>query len=189
MGDIRIISGQWRARKIKVIDQPGLRPSPNRLRETVFNWLQHEISGAHCLDMFAGSGSLGFEAASRGAKQVLMLEKAKSVFVQLRENQTILNAEQVEIMCQDSIAYFRKNNVQAQSQAYDIVFIDPPFDDDLISTSLQLIKAHLADKALVYVEHDTKQNEDYLALGFKQIKTSKAGSTQGDLLMLDVSVP
>ena len=121
-GRLRIVGGEWRGRRLPVLDQPGLRPTPDRVRETLFNWLAPLITGARCLDLFAGSGALGFEAASRGAGRVVMIEKSANVVRVLRENRLLLDARQVEVIHADAGPW-----LAGQAEPFDLVFLDPPF--------------------------------------------------------------
>lgn len=134
-GQVRIISGQWRGRKLPVPDLPGLRPSGDRGRETLFNWLQHHVEGARCADLFAGSGALGFEAASRGAAHVDLVEIAPLAISSLLESRAMLRAETVEVHRANVLDWL--DGVGQHS--LDIVFCDPPFDSGLAVRTLQAI--------------------------------------------------
>jgi len=149
-GDYRIIGGQWRGRRLRVADSPGLRPTTDRVRETVFNWLQWDINDARVLDLFAGSGSLGFEAASRGAAQVTLVEAVKSVSQQLQNNVTLLKTEVVDIITHDALSWLET----VPATPYDMVFIDPPFREGLADKALQLLDQGnwLAVDNIVYLE-------------------------------------
>jgi 16S rRNA (guanine966-N2)-methyltransferase len=151
---IRIIGGRHRGRKLCFADLPGLRPTGDRMRETLFNWLQPLIAGARCLDLFAGSGALGLEAASRGAGEVVMVERARQVVRQLRENVELLGLENTEVVEADGIEW-----LSASARPFDIVFLDPPFADRLLPLSLRLLTARgwLAPGARVYLENDAGQ--------------------------------
>ena len=131
-GTVRIIGGQWRGTRLPVPDLPGLRPSGDRSRETLFNWLQTHIHGARCVDLFAGSGVLGLEAASRGAAEVILVEKSKQVAQDLRTSLKRLNAERVEVIETDAINWL----ALCKAQSMDIMFIDPPFGTGLEVRSL-----------------------------------------------------
>ncbi|MDD2759728.1 MAG: 16S rRNA (guanine(966)-N(2))-methyltransferase RsmD [Methylomonas sp.] len=126
-GSLRIIGGQWRSRVIAFDDAPGLRPTPSRVRETLFNWLQADVAGSRCLDLFAGSGALGFEAASRGAKQVVQVENNPRTCQNLEENAAILQAGQIEVV-QADVLFF----LQSCRASFDVVFLDPPFAQGLV---------------------------------------------------------
>ncbi len=150
-GHVRIISGQWRGRKLPVFDSEGLRPTTDRVKETVFNWLATDIAHARCLDLFSGSGSLGFEAASRQAEQVVMLELDKKVHQQLAKNIQTLNATNIALIHTDTLTYLAQPGTP-----FDVVFIDPPFRKNLLDTTLKLLNENnwLAPDALVYIESE-----------------------------------
>lgn len=135
VGEIRVIGGDWRGRKLPVLDAEGLRPTSDRVRETLFNWLQFEIAGARCLDLFSGSGALAFEALSRGAKQVTLLELNPSNAKQLKQNLATLNASNAQVIQTDSVQWLAQN----ASQTYDVVFIDPPFNQNLMQATVDLL--------------------------------------------------
>jgi 16S rRNA (guanine(966)-N(2))-methyltransferase RsmD len=128
---IRIIGGVWRSRLIKVIDAPGLRPTTDRVRETLFNWLGQNLDGLRCLDVFAGAGALGFEAASRGASAVTLIERDKTAFANLRANLSDLQSSPVDaaidLVHGDGVGFLKR---QANA-SWNLVFLDPPFDDHL----------------------------------------------------------
>lgn len=147
---VRIIGGDWRSRVLQFPDAPGLRPTPDRVRETLFNWLQLRIHGAHCLDLFAGSGALGFEALSRGAASATALESAAVVAAALRHNAGLLGSDRLQIVQQDALRWLDK----PATQQFDIVFVDPPFADNSHARCCELLQQHgwLAPGALVYLE-------------------------------------
>jgi 16S rRNA (guanine(966)-N(2))-methyltransferase RsmD len=135
---IRIIGGVWRSRLIKVIDAPGLRPTTDRVRETLFNWLGQNLDGLRCLDVFAGAGALGFEAASRGASRIILVERDKTAFTNLRANLSDLQSFPVEasidLVHGDGVGFLKR---QANA-SWDLVFLDPPFDDRVsLESSIQ----------------------------------------------------
>lgn len=148
-GFVRIISGLWRGRKLPVHDAQGLRPTTDRVKETLFNWLAQEIPGAHCLDLFAGSGSLGFEAASRQAQSVTLIELNPTAFKQLEHNIGALNATNLRAINSDALAFLKQ-----QGTPHHVVFIDPPFRQGLLSEAVSLLEQNgwLADEALIYIE-------------------------------------
>lgn len=148
-GFIRIISGRLRGRKLPVHDVEGLRPTTDRVKETVFNWLAPDIYQAKCLDLFAGSGSLGFESLSRGAESITMLELDKKAANQLQQNLATIGASNVEIFNTDSLKYLAQPGTP-----HDVVFIDPPFRQDLIQNIIALLEANhwLAPHAIIYIE-------------------------------------
>ncbi|MGO2498514.1 MAG: 16S rRNA (guanine(966)-N(2))-methyltransferase RsmD [Vibrio litoralis] len=149
VGFVRIISGLWRGRKLPVHDAQGLRPTTDRVKETLFNWLAADIPHARCLDLFAGSGGLGFESASRQAELVTMVELNKQAYQQLVTNSSQLKANNIEIHQQDALQF-----LQQPGQAYDVVFIDPPFRQGLLEQTLNLLQQNgwLAENGLVYIE-------------------------------------
>ncbi|SNV69906.1 16S rRNA (guanine(966)-N(2))-methyltransferase RsmD [Haemophilus pittmaniae] len=152
-GEVRIIAGRWRGRKLPVLNANGLRPTGDRMKETLFNWLMPHILDSRCLDCFAGSGSLGFEALSRQARQVTFLELDKTVANQLKKNlQTLpLEGQQAEVINQNSLDFLR----QAPNEpTFDLVFLDPPFHFGLAEQAIALLDEHrwLVPEALIYVE-------------------------------------
>lgn len=155
-GSIRIIAGKHRGRKLPVLMAEGLRPTTDRVKETVFNWLMPYIHEANCLDCFAGAGSLGFEALSRGAAQVTLVELNKAAAKQLQANKQLLNANDVTIKNTNSLDFLKS----APKQHYDLVFIDPPFRQDLVTQVAELLNmGWLAKQALIYVEMETQSNQ------------------------------
>lgn len=150
-GHVRIISGLWRGRKLPVHDAQGLRPTTDRVKETLFNWLAQDIAHASCLDIFAGSGGLGFECASRQAEQVTMLELNPTAYAQLNHNIATLKATNIHAINTDAVAYLQQNG-----HPFDIVFIDPPFRQGLLEQTIALLeeKGWLAEQALIYVESE-----------------------------------
>ena len=146
---LRIVGGIWRSRRIRFADIPDIRPTPDRVRETLFNWLADKIEGARCLDLFAGSGALGFEAASRGASHVTQVDRDAAVVAMLRSQKQALKARQVEIVCQDALDYVRQ-----AKEPFDIVFLDPPFATDLAGQVLPVLLTRqlVCPPGRVYVE-------------------------------------
>lgn len=149
-GKVRIIGGQWRGRRLPVPSLTGLRPTTDRVKEMLFNWLQGEVDGARCLDLFAGAGGLGFEAASRYAGHVTMLEKAKPVANQLQRNAETLKAENIQVICGDALQQTR----QAPDAPYQLILLDPPFGQGLLQQTIDQLVANgwLADNAWIYLE-------------------------------------
>ncbi|EGY32620.1 putative methyltransferase [Aggregatibacter actinomycetemcomitans serotype e str. SC1083] len=157
-GEVRIIAGLWRGRKLPVLSSQGLRPTGDRVKETLFNWLMPYIAGSECLDCFAGSGALGFEALSRQAAKVTFLELEKAVAQQLSKNiQTLKCADRAQVVNQNSVQFL--NHPQNQPH-FDVVFLDPPFHFDLAEQAITLLAQHhwLRPQALVYVE--TEKGKD-----------------------------
>lgn len=146
---VRIIGGRWRRRLLDFPDAAGLRPTPDAVREKLFNWLGQELDGLVCLDLFAGSGALGFEAASRGARQVVMVEQSRHVLDALRASVASLQAETVVLRPRDGVKFLLEN-----TQRFDVVFVDPPYGAGLQATVLSALPPHLNPDARVYVEHD-----------------------------------
>ncbi len=154
-GLIRIVAGSWRGRKIPVVDADGLRPTGDRVRETLFNWLQLHIPGRRCLDLFAGSGALGLEAASRGAASVSLVESSARVSSQLRETLRDLGADESVTLHSNTAEAF----LATEPEPYDVIFVDPPFDLQVHERILNTLVPYLAPEALVYVELPTAQRE------------------------------
>lgn len=148
-GQIRIIAGQWRGRKLPVPDSPGLRPTTDRVRETLFNWLAPVLPDTHCLDAFAGSGALGFEAISRYAAHATLLEADRQVAAGLRKNAALLNCSQIEVIHTDTRRFLAQ-----QGTPHQVVFLDPPFRQGLLNDTLALLEQNgwLAAQAWIYVE-------------------------------------
>jgi 16S rRNA (guanine966-N2)-methyltransferase len=144
---VRIIGGKWRSRLLKFPPAAQLRPTPDRVRETLFNWLGQRLDGLACLDLFAGSGALGFEALSRGASRAVMVEKDRDVARALRENAKALEAEGAEVVQRDSLAYLGDSR-----DRFDIAFIDAPYASDLALRAMAAIGPRLIPGARVYVE-------------------------------------
>jgi 16S rRNA (guanine966-N2)-methyltransferase len=146
--EVRIIGGQWKRSKLPVADKPGLRPTPDRVRETLFNWLGHDLSGWRCLDAFAGSGALGFEAASRGAAEVLLLERDPELVHILQTAKQRLRGTSLRIERAEAIAWMTR----ARGDSFDLTFIDPPFDSALAECALPLATQLMAAHGLIYLE-------------------------------------
>lgn len=151
-GSCRIIGGKWRGRKITFADAAGLRPTTDRIRETVFNWLQPYIYQSFCLDCFAGSGVLGFEALSRGANKVVFIENNRKTVWNLKQNRDQLDATTAVIYNDDTLNWLLS---VPQDQRFDLVFLDPPFHSDLLEKCCVLLSSSgiLAKDAIIYVEH------------------------------------
>jgi 16S rRNA (guanine966-N2)-methyltransferase len=171
-GSLTIIGGQWRSRKIDVLDADGLRPTPNRVRETLFNWLQADIFNAQCLDLFAGSGALSFEAASRGAKNVVQIENNVSACQILKSNAERLNATQIQIIQSDALSYLQKS----PKNPFDVVFIDPPFGLDFVAQSCEYLEKNhwLSPYAKIYIETETNLTLE-LPENWQLLKSKTAG--------------
>jgi len=180
-GTVRIIGGQWRGRKLQVAAVEGLRPSSDRVRETLFNWLQPWLPDAVCLDLFAGSGALGFEALSRGAASAVMLEQAPAVAAALQRQQQLLQADTLQIMRADALSWLREAHV---AQEFDLVFVDPPWQlqcQQQVLASLQQ-RGWLSTAALVYVELPAQSDLQLDAQRWSTLKQKAIGEAQ--LLLL-----
>ena len=172
---VRIIGGQWRGRKLEFPDVPGLRPTPDRVRETLFNWLAPVVPGSRCLDLFAGSGALGFEAASRGAAEVHLIERDPRIVKVLREQAQRLGAEGLQVVQADVRQY-----LGGAPQAYDVVLLDPPFGKDLLRPTLRSLAAGwLAPGARVYLEAErelcAEALSELLPDGLELVRSKAAG--------------
>ena len=178
---LRIIGGEWRSRKLPFIDAPGLRPTPDRIRETLFNWLQADIHDANCIDMFAGSGALGFEALSRGAKSVLFVEKNIACATQIKQNLSLLKTE-AHVVQGDALNFL--SCIDKPNQAFDLIFLDPPYRQGLIPQSLHyLLDKDLMDQnSLIYLEHEAEESFDWNEFGLEILKQAKAGQVHSFLL-------
>jgi 16S rRNA (guanine966-N2)-methyltransferase len=176
-GRVRIIAGLWRGRRIEVPSSEGLRPTPDRVRETLFNWLGQDLSGRSCLDLFAGSGALGFEAASRGATRVVLVERDRTVLAVLERTRSALGARNVEIVARDALEHLR-----SETARFDVVFLDPPFRQNALSTLLPLLPRCLARGARVYVEGERAIEA---IAPWRELKSARAGQVSYQLLEWD----
>ena len=179
-GLVRIIGGQWRGRKIPVPDKPQLRPSLDRVRETLFNWLRPNIHDARCLDCFAGSGVIGFEALSQGAKSVTFIESDKALVDHLKQTSILLQAERhCEIIASDFFVWVKKQHF---AEAYQMIFIDPPFAKNWLNDTVLALKqaGAINPQTQIYIEDDsTLPNID----GFELVKNAKAGAVSFGIIM------
>ena len=171
---VRIVGGAWRSRLIAFPPRKDLRPTPDRVRETLFNWLGQDLTGMSCLDLFAGSGALGFEAASRGARRVVMVENDATVFKALAASREALGAASVELTRADALEFLR-----ADSGVYDAVFLDPPFKAGYWPRLAPLLPQRLAPGALVYYEGAAPPE---LPPGWEMGKQGRAGQVSYQLL-------
>jgi len=176
---VRIIGGQWKRSKLNVLDRPGLRPTPDRVRETLFNWLGQDLSGWRCFDAFAGSGALAFEAASRGAKEVIACETDPALVAQLLVSKDKLKADAVLVQRANGL-----NAMRAQAPAsWDLVFLDPPFDSDWLAPSLQAAALMLKPGGRVYLEAGQPWTDAQLQpLGWQCQRQLRAGAVHAHLL-------
>lgn len=180
-GSIRIIAGKHRGRKLPVIMADGLRPTTDRVKETVFNWLMPYVANSHCLDCFAGAGSLGFEAYSRGASSVTLIELNKQAAKQLTNNKLLLNATELTVINNNTVEWLKNKAINQ----YDLVFIDPPFRQGLaeqVSTELQ--NGWLAEGAIIYLETEVEDQATWLPDNWQLLKEKVAGQVCYRLLQV-----
>ena len=170
---VRIIGGGWRGRRINFPDLPGLRPTPDRVRETLFNWLQHDLAGARCLDLFAGSGALGLEALSRGAAETVFVEQAVAASHALQEQLTRLGAKRQGRVVEMGAARF----LRTPAPPFDIVFLDPPFGRDALAEYVPLLDSGnwLKPGGLVYLENEKTSGAPPLPAHWELLKSRSAG--------------
>lgn len=171
---VRIIGGEWRSRWLNFPDGQDLRPTPDRVRETLFNWLGQDLTGKTCLDLYAGSGALGFEAASRGARRVVLVERERVTVAALNESRAALKANQAEVIRADALEFLRKDG-----GVYDLVFLDPPFADDHWSVLFEWLPGRLSPDALVYRESGKALSAPP---GFEMLREGRAGQVSHQLL-------
>ncbi len=171
-GCVRIISGLWRGRKLPVHDAEGLRPTTDRVKETVFNWLAQDVPGAKCLDLFAGSGGLGFEAASRQAQQVTMIELNPQTYQQLETNIASLKANNIQLVKGSALDFLNR-----RGEAFDVIFLDPPFRQGLLQQSIELLEKNnwLSDDALIYIETEKELELENIPANWQLHREKSAG--------------
>jgi 16S rRNA (guanine966-N2)-methyltransferase len=170
---VRIIGGAWRGRRIAFPDLPGLRPTPDRVRETLFNWLQHAVAGARCLDLFAGSGALGLEALSRGAREVVFVEQASTAVSNLRAQLSRLDARApARILEADALRF-----LQSPGEAFDVAFLDPPFGTGVLPQYVGLLETGnwLSNGGLIYLENGKREGVPTLPAHWELLKSKFAG--------------
>nr|VFK39771.1 MAG: 16S rRNA (guanine966-N2)-methyltransferase [Candidatus Kentron sp. TC]VFK54241.1 MAG: 16S rRNA (guanine966-N2)-methyltransferase [Candidatus Kentron sp. TC] len=175
---VRIIAGRWKRRRLSVPAVSGLRPTPDRVRETLFDWLGAEIRGARCLDLFAGSGALGFEAASRGAAEVVLVDRHRAVVDNLLLEVKKLAARKITVVHSDALRYVEKS-----SRHFDVVFLDPPFDGDLLEISCRALieSGRLSETAAIYLEMRRRDSPPTLPDEWKPTHQSVAGDVRYSL--------
>jgi len=179
-GEVRIIGGQYKRSKLPVANKPGLRPTPDRVRETLFNWLGQDLSGWRCIDVFAGTGALGFEAASRGAAEVLLCEQDAALAAQLKAIQDKLHATMVKVERGDGLAVLRRLSAASQQ----LVFLDPPFESPLFEPALRAAAQAVADPGYVYLEAPQAwTDEALLDYGLQVHRSGRAGAVFYHLLV------
>lgn len=183
--ELRIIGGRWRSRRVQFIDTPGLRPTPDRIRETLYNWLQFDLPGRHVLDLFAGSGALGFEALSRGAGSLTLLEYDAAQARCLREQAEKLAAENYQIIAGDSLRWLRQ--AQAPEAGYGLILLDPPFHQGLPNQLLALLaeKGWLSEGVWVYIESEQTAESLQLPKGMRLHRQAHAGLVQAMLFYVE----
>lgn len=170
---IRIIGGEWRSRLITFPESEELRPTPDRVRETVFNWLGQVLHGRTCLDLFAGSGALGFEALSRGAERVVMVEKERQAVAALKRNAELLHAIGAEIINRDALQFLAHDR-----ERFDVIFVDPPYPARLLDSLFLLLLDRLKPQGTLYFEDDRMAS---VPPGWKIIRQSRAGAVRFQL--------
>jgi 16S rRNA (guanine966-N2)-methyltransferase len=176
--EVRLIGGLWKRSKLPVADQPGLRPTPDRVRETLFNWLGQDLSGWRCLDAFAGSGALGFEAASRGAAEVLLLERDAALATSLRDSQARLDARALRVETTDALAWMAR----CAPLRFELILLDPPFDAALHARSMAVAVPLLVDGGWLYVEAPVPLADSDVPPGFTLVRQARAGQVHYHLL-------
>ena len=190
---MRVIGGKYRRRLLRVPARPGLRPTPDRVRETLFNWLGQDLSGLSCLDLYAGSGALGFEAASRGAARVVLVEKDRAAVAELERSRGALGATQVEIVSGAAAAYLAYGDERPGArpherpgarpvERFDVVFLDPPFRQNAVPAILGILPSRLEPGARVYIESEAPIAA---AAPWRELKRARAGQVSYQLLLWD----
>jgi len=180
-GRVRIVGGRWRSRLIDVPARPDLRPTPDRVRETLFNWLGQRLEGCACLDLYAGSGALGFEAASRGAARVVMVESDRAVLAALRRSRERLGADEVEVVAGDALEYLAR-----AGERFDLVFLDPPFRQNALPALLGRLPPRLQPGARVYLEAADAVEP---AAPWRELRRARAGQVSCQLLQWSANDP
>jgi len=175
---VRINAGVWRSRLLKFTDVEGLRPTPERVRITVFNWLGQDLTGKTCLDLFTGTGAFGFEALSRNAKSVTMIENSRPAYQSLLQNQMQLKAENCQILNQDALNYLAQH-IQTSAQKFDVIFCDPPYNKGWLNKLLPILNQHLSENGVVYAEAEFEIESSE---GWQVVKQNKAGNVFYHLL-------
>lgn len=177
--EIRIVGGQWKRTRLPVADKPGLRPTPDRVRETLFNWLGQDLTGWRCVDAFAGTGALGLEAASRGAAQVLLVEQEPELIDALRRVKARLEAQGVEVRRANGLSVLREMG----GTGLDLVFLDPPFDDELFDKAVAAAVPTLRPGGFLYLESPVAWTADKAQhAGLELLRHLKAGAVHAHLM-------
>jgi 16S rRNA (guanine966-N2)-methyltransferase len=175
-GRLRIVAGNWRSRLLDIADVPGLRPTSERIRETLFNWLAPRINAARCLDLFAGTGALGLEVLSRGARNAIFVERSAEAVRTLKENIKALGADGAVVLQMDALDYLQGKH----PERFDLVFLDPPFASDMLDELCRLLDERelLAKDARVYIEQNRSNPEPKLPGGWQVLKNKTAGNVR-----------
>lgn len=184
---VRIIGGQWRSRKLHFTEVPGLRPTPDRVRETLFNWLQTDIAGAHCIDLFAGSGALGFEALSRGASQCLFIDNHPQCIQDIKKNLEHFKATGGYTSVNDALKVLAQSPSQFSPEGFDIAFVDPPYTMDCAVDCCHLLAERhwLNDNASIYIESGSIITEAELPKNWRLHRQKKAGQVNYHLAIVE----
>lgn len=180
---LRIVGGRWRSRRLRFVDADGLRPTPDRVRETLFNWLQFELPGAHCLDAFAGSGALGFEALSRGAASVVMIERQRAQYQALLAAANELGADGARILLGEAGSLLAGSADWQPADGFDVVFLDPPYHKGLVGITVEQLLAGrlLRPQAALYVESELDWEALALPASVRQVRSTRAGQVNAFL--------
>lgn len=177
--EVRVIGGRWRRSKLPVADRPGLRPTPDRVRETLFNWLGQDLSGWRCLDAFAGSGALGFEAGSRGAAEVVLLERDRDLARSLEQTRLRLDAQAIRIEAVDALGWMAR----CGPARFELVLVDPPFDAALFEPAMAAAAPLVVPGGFAYLEADRAFGEaDAARWGLRLHRHTRAGAVHAHLL-------
>jgi 16S rRNA (guanine966-N2)-methyltransferase len=182
-GRLRIIGGLWRSRKLHIVETPGLRPTPDRVRETLFNWLSAETGGSRCLDLFSGSGALGLEALSRGAVHCVFIDTAGAAITAIRQHLDSLGCNSADTHQCDGLRWLQ--DTPTPEQAFDIVFLDPPFQQNLLAPACELLEARawLAPAAHIYLESGAREETPKLPPGWTLKREKLAGEVRYQLFV------
>ncbi|HIG79513.1 MAG TPA: 16S rRNA (guanine(966)-N(2))-methyltransferase RsmD [Cycloclasticus sp.] len=179
---VRIIAGQWRGRKLDFPTADGLRPTTDPIRETLFSWLQAYLPSANCLDLYAGSGALGFEAASRGAEHVVLVEKDRGSANYLKKNKAVFQAKNIQIKQIAALSYLEMCQKNANA-LFDVVFLDPPFRDNNLVECVEKLEQSgcLADDAVIYLECERKLDLDFIPANWRERRSKTRGQVKFSL--------
>ncbi len=168
--EVRIVGGEWRSRRIRFAARKELRPTPDRVRETLFNWLGQDLTGKSCLDLFAGSGALGLEAASRGAVRSVLVDRDRAVCAALDKSARALGANQVSVLCEEARAFLTRDK-----RKFDVIFVDPPYAGEELTHCVPQLSAHLNDEGVLYIESDSRI---VLTQEWQVLREARAGSVR-----------